>query len=460
MSAPARVLIQRYRCPEAFLNLTLTSQLSADVGFFGFGPGTTCYGRSSAGYRRPGFEPHLYDVSKDAVSNISKVCLPFDPTEIVENLRQERYPAARDSKIRARAKGAYYLLRSVLHPSVRKQVQRLQLRGWRRRPFPSWPVDRTVENICEQLLLLVLKATGVDRIPFIWFWPEGASSCLVMTHDVESEAGRNSCVNLMDIDDSFGIKASFQIVPEHRYSVSSQFLAKIRDRGFEINIQDLNHDGRLFNERKEFLRRATLINKYARAYGAKGFRAAVLYRKPEWYDAFEFSFDMSIPNTAHLDPQRGGCCTVMPYFIGDILELPVTTTQDYMLFHLLDERSIELWKEQIELILDKNGFVSFIVHPDYVMRDEVSSIYKDLLNYLRELQAARDIWVTLPSEVDRWWRARSKMQLVPSGNEWRIEGEDAERAVVAYARNADGELVYEVGPAIDRVRSSFRNRTE
>ena len=65
---------------------------------------------------------------------------------------------------------------------------------------------------------------------------------------------------------------------------------------------------------------------------------------------------------------------------------------------------------------------------------------------MRESQAERDIWVTLPSEVDRWWRARSKMQLVPSGDEWRIEGDGAERAVLAYARNADGKLVYEMEP--------------
>jgi hypothetical protein len=26
-----------------------------------------------------------------------------------------------------------------------------------------------------------------------------------------------------------------------------------------------------------------------------------------------FAYDMSIPNVAHLDPQRGGCCTIMPF---------------------------------------------------------------------------------------------------------------------------------------------------
>ena len=37
-----------------------------------------------------------------------------------------------------------------------------------------------------------------------------------------------------------------------------------------------------------------------------------MYRNQDWYDVFEFSYDMSVPNVAHLDPMRGGCCTVMP----------------------------------------------------------------------------------------------------------------------------------------------------
>src|SRR5262249_44518482 len=145
------------------------------------------------------------------------------------------------------------------------------------------------------------------------FWPHGARACMTMTHDVETVTGRDFCQHLMDLDDTFGIKASFQVVPEGRYAVPSGFLASIRNRGFEVAIQDLNHDGRLYDDRKEFLRRAKKINEYAQKYGAKGFRAAVLYRRPEWYSALNFSYDMSIPNVAHLDPQPGGCCTVMPY---------------------------------------------------------------------------------------------------------------------------------------------------
>lgn len=80
----------------------------------------------------------------------------------------------------------------------------------------------------------------------------------------------------------------------------------------EVNVHDLNHDGRLYWNRDEFLRRAAKMNEYAHKLGTKGFRSGVLYRNLEWYGAFEFSYDMSVPNVAHLHPQRGGCCPVLP----------------------------------------------------------------------------------------------------------------------------------------------------
>jgi hypothetical protein len=436
-------LVERYRCSEAFLNFQPSGNVSADAGFFRFGRDAICYARSSAGFRSHQVESDLYDLSGDISIRSSEVRLPFNPTEVISNFCLERYPGTQPSRAHSLAKAGYYSLRPFLPRATRRQIQRFRLRRWREVSFPGWPIDRTVENICERLLLLALEVAGVDRIPFIWFWPHGSSGCAIMTHDVETEAGRDFCAELMDIDDLFGIKASFQIVPERRYSLPPNFLANMRDRGFEPGVQDLNHDGMLFSDRSEFLKRAKIINQYGRAYGAKGFRAAVLYRNPAWFDALDFSFDMSIPNTARLDPQPGGCCTVMPYFISEILEMPVTAIQDYSLFHLLRERSIDLWKQQIDLILEKNGLMSFIVHPDYVMEDGLISIYKDLLRHLSQLKSDEGIWVALPSEVDRWWRERSKMRLVP-GDHWQIEGEGAERAVVAYARNANGKLVYEI----------------
>jgi hypothetical protein len=137
----------------------------------------------------------------------------------------------------------------------------------------------------------------------------------------------------------------------------------------------------------------------------------------------------------------------MPYFIGHILEIPLTTTQDYTLFHVLNEHSIDLWKRQIGMILAKNGLASFIVHPDYITEYKEQSVYKDLLTMLAEMRKREALWFALPGEIDRWWRARSQMSIVKDNNSWRIIGDGAECAVLAFARLVDGKLIYEKADA-------------
>jgi hypothetical protein len=294
-----------------------------------------------------------------------------------------------------------------------------------------------------KLLLLGAKGRGMDRVPFIWFWPDGANACSIMTHDVEAEPGRKFCTDLMTINEQFGIPASFQIVPEKRYEVSPEFLNEIRARGFEVNVQDLDHDGRLFRNYKEFVRRAEKINGYAKQYGAKGFRSAILYRNQDWFPLLKFSYDMSVPNVAHLDPQRGGCCTVMPYFIGDMLELPVTTSQDHTLFNVLNDYSLSLWKQQTDLILEQHGLMGFIVHPDYIISSNPQSAYKELLEFLTKLRTEKNVWIALPREVDQWWRQRAQMRIVSQQGKLKVEGPGSEKARIAYACLEGDRIVYE-----------------
>ncbi len=263
-----------------------------------------------------------------------------------------------------------------------------------------------------------------------------------MTHDVETAKGVRLSPYLMDMEDTFGIKASFQIVPEKRYEVTEDFLNSVWKRGFEVVVHDLNHDGHLFREKTEFLRRAKDINSYGRRFGSSGFRAAVLYRKQQWFEALDFSYDMSVPNVAHFDPQRGGCCTVMPYFIGKILELPVTATQDYTLFNILNDYSIDLWKKQINLIMERHGLISFIVHPDYVVGSRERGAYEALLAHLANLRKQKGIWITTPGEVARWWRQRAEMKLVKEKTGWCVEGPGSERARIAYVSQKDGGVCY------------------
>ena len=441
-------LVNHYRCPVYFTDIEVKGPLSSDIGYFRFGQDTICYGHSASGFRASRPDGVLYDAFEDVATNCSNVLLPFDPTDIIDNLRLERYASRYSQSALNRwqrsLRNAYYLLRPLLHVSVRRHVQRAHLNSWRTLFFPRWPLDTTVEDLCEKLLLLSMKANDIDRVPFIWFWPDGAQSCVTMTHDVETEEGKSFCGELMSIDETFGTRAAFQVVPEGRYQGSAELVDNIRSRGFEVNIQDLNHDGNLFRNYEEFLRRADKINEYGRSYGAKGFRAATLCRNLDWYDALQFSFDMSVPNVAHLDPQRGGCCTVMPYFVGDILEIPVTTTQDYMLLHLLNDYSLDLWKAQTELILKKNGLMSFIVHPDYIIEKKARDVYRGLLRFLRQLGEKKRIWFAVAGEIDEWWRSRSRMDLVEHNGQWRIEGHGAERARIAFAKVVGERLEYEV----------------
>ena len=436
-------LTEYFRCTGR--DFQVMDSLSRDAGYFRFGPEIVCYGRSASGYlsRKPN-DP-LYDVSIDVMRHGDVVLLPFDPSEIVTNFYYERYVngGAKEQSVLARLiRNAYYLMRPVLPVPVRKHLQKAHLNGWRDLTFPHWPVDTTVDSLMEALMKLSIKQHNDRLVPFIWFWPEGRQACAIVTHDVETSRGVDLSARLMDMNESFGIPASFQVIPENRYFVSEAYLESIRQRGFEVNVQDLNHDGHLYRDRREFALRAAKINQYRKEYGAAGFRAGVLYRNQEWYSLLEFDFDTSIPNVAHLDPQRGGCCTVMPYFIGKLVELPVTTTQDYSLFHIVNDYSLSLWTEQIDLILGKHGLINVITHPDYLTGPRQEEIYVGLLGMLDHARRERDVWVALPADVSRWWRQRSQMQLVQRNGEWYAEGEGSEKAVVAYASLEGDVLTY------------------
>jgi hypothetical protein len=445
LKGPDRSLLDYFRCSDQWSLFEGAEKLSAEAGYFRF-DGTVCYGRCAGASPSPlvsGAVPHV----SAGLGSSGRLSLPFDLAEVVTNLRQERYRKNFHNQLERitatnAARRAYYFLRPFLPVNVRKHLQRIRFNGWNTIPFPMWPVDLTVETLMQGVFARILRSQGVDRIPFIWFWPEGAESCVLMTHDVEGDAGREFCPQLMDLDDRYGIKASFQLVPEWLSGASDGLVESLRRRGFEVNLHDLNHDGSLFHDRHKFDQLAARINNYARELGCLGFRSGAMYREQDWYDAFGFSYDMSVPNVAHLEPQRGGCCTVMPYFVGNILELPLTTTQDYTLFHILNDYSTALWERQIELIRSRHGLISFITHPDYLIEARARAVYLDLLAHLSRLRSAGHLWIALPAEIDRWWRSRQLMTLVPDGEGWRVEGPNSHRAQVAYATLDGDRVVY------------------
>lgn len=443
-------LVEYFRCPERLAVLGTADPLPLEAGYFRFGD-AVCYGRQAVGAPSPRPDGNLVDASRGVSSAGGRVLLPFDLSEVVGNLRHERYPEAQEAIAHVSSfslsHATYYFFRPVLPVRVRKYLQRLHWRGWRSIPFPRWPVDVTVETLMKQAAGLVLERGGVGEFPFIWFWPDAAPGCVMLTHDVEGAAGAKFCGRMMDLDEQFGMRSAFQVVPDAPWSSkvsTKQLVDELKRRGFEVNVHDLTHDGHLFRSRDRFLRHATQINARGRAFGSRGFRSGAMYRRQDWFSALDISYDMSVPSVAHLEPQGGGCCTVMPFFMGHVLELPLTAAQDYTVFHILGEHSTRLWQEQIDRVLEHHGLVSFIAHPDYVMEPRAEAVYTELLGRLAGLRDERRVWTALPSEIDRWWRSRRAMRLVPDGASWRIEGPDAARARVAYARLDAGRVVYEL----------------
>ena len=129
----------------------------------------------------------------------------------------------------------------------------------------------------------------------------------MMTHDVEGPAGAAFCGQLMDLDERVRDQVGVPGRPRRAVGVERRHAAagrELKRRGFEVNVHDLSHDGHLFRDRERFLRHAATINARGREFGSRGFRSGAMYRRQDWFAALDISYDMSVPNVAHLEPQR------------------------------------------------------------------------------------------------------------------------------------------------------------
>ena len=94
-----KTFVDHYRCPDRFGTFTLTGEPSQDEGYFRFGADAICYGRSSSGHRARSVTPDLYDALSDVGVGGEMLRLPFNPSDIVLNLRYERYTSAFRSQL-------------------------------------------------------------------------------------------------------------------------------------------------------------------------------------------------------------------------------------------------------------------------------------------------------------------------------------------------------------------------
>jgi peptidoglycan/xylan/chitin deacetylase (PgdA/CDA1 family) len=304
----------------------------------------------------------------------------------------------------------YYTVKPLLPQTARGLLRRLHRRSMVA-GFPlGWPIEDRYARFQWEVARQVLRVSGRAALPFIHFWPAGGRFAFVLTHDVETAEGQSRVRALADLDEEFGFRSSFNFVPE-RYRVDPSLLEELRERGFEVGVHGLRHDGRLFRSERAFSRRAGAINHHLRRLGAAGFRSPLTHRHPEWMQALDIEYDLSFFDTDPYEPMPGGTMSLWPFAIGRFLELPYTLAQDYTLVAVLGETTPRLWLEKVDFLRAYAGLALLNTHPDYLTLPHMRQVYTD---FLRAMSGRRDYWHALPQELAQWWRARARATSVAS----------------------------------------------
>lgn len=292
----------------------------------------------------------------------------------------------------------YYFLKMFIPRATQIQLRRMLIRRKMRQHQDIWPIDPQ-------------SATPPEG----WQgWPEQKSFALVITHDVESKKGLDNCRALMDLEEKYGIKSSFNFVAGD-YDIPQDLLDEMHTRGFEIGIHGFHHNGNLFRSKKIFKEHAAKINQAIARWGASGFRAPSMYHNLDWLHELNIRYDASTFDTDPFEPQPDGAKTIFPFHVTaegkqGYIELPYTLPQDFLLFILMQEKDTRIWENKLRWIVDQGGMALFIIHPDYIHFDggplnaeQYPATYYE--NFLRHIKATYEgqYWHALPRDMAAFW---------------------------------------------------------
>jgi hypothetical protein len=304
----------------------------------------------------------------------------------------------------------YYLLKPLLPRRLVIHGRRIQHERVQR-AFPlGWPIEDRYRRFLWDVMGELMRLEGRTEVPFIFFWPSGASYALVLTHDVETGDGQRFVPELAELEERLGFRSSFNFVAE-RYPLDHRLIADLVARGFEVGVHGRKHDGRELRSRRAFERNARSINLQLRRLGAVGFRSPLTHRHPEWMQSLDVEYDASFFDSDPFEPVPGGTMSLWPFTIGRFLELPYTLTQDFTLIDVLGERQPRLWLEKTAYVRRFHGMALLNSHPDYLREGCHRGVYTA---FLEEMRGDDSCWRALPREVARWWRRRGATESIDS----------------------------------------------
>ena len=278
----------------------------------------------------------------------------------------------------------------------------------------------------------ILERAGI--VPQYWSgWPEKKQFAFILIHDIESAEGQDKTRLLMELEIEKGFRSCFNFIPE-RYTVSTELRILLDQNGLEVGVHGLNHDGKLFRSEQIFIERAAKINSYLREWNAQGFCSPSSHHRLEWNHLLDIRYDSSTFDTDPFEVQPDGIETIFPLWVpSDTLateqlnrrknglpenrnhqgyvELPYTLAQDFYLFILLEESTIDIWKQKLDWIAEQGGLALLITHPDYMNFDGFPKFeeypverYLEFLDYA-QTKYGTSYWHALPNQVADYWRA-------------------------------------------------------
>ena len=298
------------------------------------------------------------------------------------------------------ARYLYYAIKPILPWPLR-----IELRRWRARMILA-----VVGNVWP-----ILETAG--RTPEGWpGWPQRKQFALVLTHDVEGSKGLAGCLQLAELEARLGFRSAFYFIPEGEYRVSKELRDQLAASGFEVGVHDLRHDGKLYRSRKVFQRSAGQINHYLKDWKVVGFRSGFMHHNLDWLRDLNVLYDASTFDTDPFEPQPDGANTIFPFQVADLdgrgyVELPYTLVQDFTLFVVLKEPSINIWKQKLEWIASRGGMALLDVHPDYLAFGDVApnrneyhaALYEEFLEWVKQEYEGR-YWHALPREIATFYK--------------------------------------------------------
>jgi glycosyltransferase involved in cell wall biosynthesis len=262
---------------------------------------------------------------------------------------------------------------------------------------------------------------AVGRTPTGWpGWPGQKQFALILTHDVEKFRGVERVRQLAELEMEYGFRSSFNFVPEGGYEIPASLRTWLVQQGFEVGIQDLHHDGKLYRSRNHFRKNAERINHYLREWNAVGFRSAYMFHNLDWLHDLNIQYDTSTFDADPFEPQPDGMDTIFPFWVsrGDsedagYVELPYTLVQDFNLFSVLEEKTIDIWKRKLAWIVARGGMALLDTHPDY-MAFEPDPVgideypverYRQWLEHIRTTYEGQ-YWHALPLETANFYKSK------------------------------------------------------